>query len=129
MHGSAGRKPILTAPQIWWDPPNRASPKHGSTVSCWVGSTTPQVKLAHAHDLTCISGVPSSDGPNCHNQNGWCRMKHYSDNLARTKLAWTKDPESNHMADVVSHGRSIKGVKSLQCWMEQVKVSQCLTGG
>ncbi len=44
-HGSDGRKPDLTKPQIWGDQPNRAPHKHGSMVSCWVGSTIPRVRL------------------------------------------------------------------------------------
>ncbi len=75
-----------------------------------------------------IGGVPLSGGSNCHNQNGWCRTKHDSDNQAPTKLAWTKNLKSNRIADIVSHSRSITGVKSSQCQMVRVEVSHCLTG-
>ncbi len=45
------------------------------------------------------------------------------------KLAWTKNPEFNPIADIVLHCPSITGVESLQCQMVRVEVSQCVTGG
>jgi hypothetical protein len=56
-------------------------------------------------------------------------MKHYSDNEAPAKSLWTNNPESSHVAAVVSYGRSMTGVESLQCQMVQVGVSLFQTGG
>ncbi len=83
----------------------------------------------HAHDLTCGNGFSSLGRSNCHKQNGLCGTNHYSDNQAPTKTPWTKNPESNHIADIVSQGRSMTWGESLQCRIVRVGVSQCPTGG
>jgi hypothetical protein len=48
---------------------------------------------------------------------------------APTKIPWTKNPESNRLAEVVSQGRSMTWGESLQCQIVRVGVSQCPTGG
>jgi hypothetical protein len=61
----------------------------------------------HAHDFTCGGGFSSSGRSNCHKQNGLCGTNRYSDNQAYMKTPWTKNPESNRIAEVVSQGRSM----------------------
>ncbi len=81
------------------------------------------------HGFTCGGGVLSSGGSNCHNQNGMCGTNCYSDNQPPTKAPWTKNPESNRIAEVMSQDRSMTWGEWLQCQMVQVGVSQCPTGG
>jgi hypothetical protein len=54
-YGSAERKLDL----IWPDPPNRAPPKHGSMVACWVRSTIPRVRLGQRMGTTLHAAVVS----------------------------------------------------------------------
>ncbi len=44
--------------------------------------------------------------------------------MAPTKTPWTKNPESNRIAEVGSQGRSMTWGESLQCRMVRVEVSQ-----
>jgi hypothetical protein len=37
--------------------------------------------------------------------------------------------QSNRIAEVMTHGPSMTGVESLQCWIVYVKVPPCLNGG
>jgi hypothetical protein len=45
------------------------------------------------------------------------------------KTPWTKNTESNRIAEVVSQGRGMTWGESFQCLMVQIEVSQCPTGG
>ncbi len=83
----------------------------------------------HAHDFTCGGGFSSSGGSNCHKQNSLCGTNRYSDNQASMKTPWTKNPESNRIAEVVSQGCSMTWGELLQCRIVRVGVSRCPTGG
>jgi hypothetical protein len=99
-------------------------------VSSWVGSTIPWVRLGQRMHTTLHAAVVS------YRQVGLIVTSKLAsagrivtDNYAPTKTPWTKNPESNRIAEVGSQGRSMTWGESLQCRMVRVGVSQCRTGG
>jgi hypothetical protein len=99
-------------------------------VSCWVGSTIPQVGLGQHMCTTLHAAVVS------HHQVGLIvtiKMAGAGQNVTVTIRPLQNHPGqkiwSQMIAEVVSHGCSMTGGESLQCQMVRVGVSQCPSGG